>query len=312
MRIGYPCINTTIGCKSNRTFRLKSYSQERLIETVKNNLDCLVEILRFNIRHNILFFRITSDLVPFASHPICQFNWQEYFKKWFKAIGDSIKSYSMRISMHPDQFTLINSVDNRVFENSCRELAYHAQVLELMELDASAKIQIHVGGVYGDKEKSIKRFIERFEKLDENIKRRLVIENDDRRYNLEDCLQINAETGIPVLFDVFHHEINNSGETRREAFEIFTKTWKKKDGIPMVDYGSQQTGELKGKHADSIDLKHFKKFLAETKPFDFDVMLEIKDKEKSALKAIKAASQDGRLWITLPSRRQTSSGSAIQ
>jgi len=312
MRIGYPCINTTIGCKSNRTFRLKSYSQERLTETVDNNLNCLVDILRFNAKHNILFFRITSDLVPFASHPICQFNWQEYFKKRFKAIGDFIKSYNMRISVHPDQFTLINSVDNRVFENSCRELAYHTQVLDLMKLDTSAKIQIHVGGIYGGKEKSSKRFIERFEKLDETGKRRLVIENDDRRYNLEDCLQINAETGIPVLFDVFHHEINNSGETRREAFEIFTKTWKKKDGIPMVDYGSQQIGELKGKHADSIDLKHFKKFLPETKPFDFDVMLEIKDKEKSALKAIKAASQAGRLWITLSSRRQTSSSPVIQ
>jgi len=296
-RIGYPCINTTIGCKSNRTFRLKSYSEERLIETVENNLGCLVEILRFNVRRNILFFRITSDLVPFASHPICQFDWQEYFKKRFKAIGDFIKSYDMRISMHPDQFTLINSVDNNVFENSLRELTYHAQVLDLMELDTSAKIQIHVGGVYGDKEKSIKRFVERFEKLDEIIKRRLVIENDERRYRLKDCLQINAETEIPVLFDVFHHEVNNSGETIREAFEVFTKTWKEKDGIPMVDYSSQQKSELKGKHADSIDFEHFKGFLEETKPFDFDVMLEIKDKEKSALKAITVALQGDRLCI---------------
>ena len=297
MRIGYPCINTTIGCKSNRTFRLKSYSEERLIETVENNLNCLLQILRFNLKHNILFFRITSDLVPFASHPICQFNWQEYFKKTFKAIGDYIKSHDMRISMHPDQFTIINSVDNKVFENSLRELTYHAQVLDLMKLDTSAKIQIHVGGVYGDKEKSMKRFIERFEKLDEIIKRRLVIENDERRYRLEDCLQINAETGIPVLFDIFHHEVNNSGETIREAFDTFTKTWKKKDGIPMVDYSSQQIGELKGKHADSIDLEHFKKLLEETSPLDFDIMLEIKDKEKSALKAIKVASQDDRLRV---------------
>ena len=166
-----------------------------------------------------------------------------------------------------------------------------------MELDTSAKIQIHVGGVYGDKEKSMKRFVERFEKLDEIIKRRLVIENDERRYRLEDCLQINAETGIPVLFDVFHHEVNNSGETIREAFDVFTKTWKKKDGIPMVDYGSQQIGELKGKHADSIDLENFKKLLEETTPLDFDIMLEIKDKEKSALKAIKLASKDDRLRV---------------
>ncbi|MDH5623961.1 MAG: UV DNA damage repair endonuclease UvsE [Candidatus Bathyarchaeota archaeon] len=295
MRIGYPCINTTIGCKSSLTFRLKSYSEERLRKTVENNLWCLGKILRFNLTHHILFFRITSDLVPFASHPICKFDWQGYFKKEFKAIGDFIKSHGIRISMHPDQFTLINSLDNRVFENSVRELVYHAQVLDLMELDTNAKIQIHVGGVYGDKEKSMRTFVERFEKIDEIVKRRLVIENDDRRHSLRDCLKISAETGIPVLFDVFHHEINNFGETIRESFGLFAKTWKERDGLPMIDYSSQRKGEREGKHIETIDLVKFGNFLEETKPFDFDIMLEIKDKEKSALKAIKVASQDDRL-----------------
>ena len=294
MRIGYPCINISLGCKSSRTFRLKYYSEKRLKETVENNLNCLDRILRYNLRHNILFFRITSDLVPFASHPICRFDWQESFGKRFKEAGDFIKSCGMRISMHPDQFTLINSQEVRVFENSVRELAYHAQVLDLMELDPSAKIQIHIGGVYGDKEASIRRFVERFEMLDEIVKRRLVIENDDRRYNLKDCLEISAEVGIPMLFDVFHHEVNNSGETVSGAFEIFTSTWKQEDGVPMVDYSSQLTNATKGKHADALNLEIFKEFLEETKPFDFDIMLEIKDKEMSALKAIEIASQDDR------------------
>jgi len=294
IRIGYPCINWTIGCKADRTFRLKSYSEERLVKIVENNLDCLLEILRFNLRHSLLFFRITSDLVPFASHPVCQFNWQEHFTKQFKKIGDFIKTNDIRISMHPDQFILIDTVDDRVWEKSRRELVYHAQVLELMELDTSARIQLHVGGVYGDKKGSIKRFVERFQKLEDIVKRRLVIENDDKNYTLEDCLRISDEIGIPVLFDVFHHELNSSGETVPEAFQLFTETWKGKDGIPMVDYSSQKKGGTKSGHAVSIDLTHFKKLLAETEPFDFDVMLEIKDKEKSALKAVKAASQDYR------------------
>lgn len=297
MRIGYPCINTSVGCKSSRTFRLKSYSEKRLMETVENNLVCLGRILRFNLKHNILFFRITSDLVPFASHPICKFDWQGSFGKRFKGIGDFIKSCGMRISMHPDQFTLINSLDNRVFENSIRELVYHAQVLDLMELDTSAKIQIHVGGVYGDKKASMRRFVERFEMLDEIVRRRLVIENDDKRYNLKDCLKISAEVGIPMLFDVFHHEVNNSGETTKEAFELFTPTWKPEDGLPMVDYSSQLTSDIKGKHAETLNLGIFREFLEATKPFDFDIMLEIKDKEMSALKAIEIASQDDRFSV---------------
>jgi len=297
MRIGYPCINTTIGCRSNRTFRLKSYSEERLKETVENNLGCLLKILRFNVRHNLLFFRITSDLVPFASHPICRFNWQEHFREHFRSIGDFIQRNSLRVSMHPDQFTIINSVDSKVFENSVRDLAYHAQVLDLMELDTTAKVQIHIGGVYGNKEKSMKRFVERFEKLDECIRRRLVIENDDKHYTFDDCLQINEKARIPVLFDVFHHEINNCGKTTGTVFKLFTKTWREEDGLPMVDYSSQWENSLKGKHTKSIDLEHFRSFLDETKPFDFDVMLEIKDKEKSALEALKVASRDDRFLV---------------
>lgn len=296
MKIGYPCINRTAGCKGDRTFRLKSYSEERLVETVENNLSCLHKVLQFNAKQGILFFRITSDLVPFAAHPICQFNWQECFRNKFELIGDFIREHDIRISMHPDQFVLINSIDKRIFENSLRELSYHANVLDLMELDTSAKVQIHMGGVYGDKEKSMKRFMKRYENLDDNIRRRLVIENDDKRYSLKDCLKINDGMGIPVLFDMFHHEVNSSGETVRDAFELFTSTWKEKDGLPMVDYSSQNKGELRGKHAETIDLKQFEEFLEETKPFDFDIMLEIKDKEKSTIKAVEVASRDHRFF----------------
>ena len=98
-----------------------------------------------------------------------------------------------------------------------------------------------------------------------------------------------------LLFDVFHHEVNNCGETIRVAFGLFAKTWKERDGLPMIDYSSQRKGEREGKHNETIDLRKFGNFLEETKPFDFDMMLEIKDKEKSALKAIKFASQDDRL-----------------
>jgi UV DNA damage endonuclease len=294
MKIGYPCINLRLDCKGDRTFRLKSYSEERLIQTVQNNLDCTLEMLRFNVKHDILFFRITSDLVPFASHPICQFDWQGFFQDKFRKIGDFIKTHVIRISMHPDQFTLINSLDIGVFERSLQELGYHAQVLDLMGLDTSAKIQIHVGGAYGNREKSIARFIERFARIDEKIRARLVVENDDRIYRVEDCLRIHVETGIPVLFDAFHHAVNNSGKTTREVFDLVAKTWKEGDGIPMVDYSSQRKGEPKGRHAQSIDPKAFKEFLEETKPLDFDLMLEIKDKERSALRAIEIASDDPR------------------
>lgn len=294
MRIGYPCLNLTLGCKGSKTFRLASYSDKRIIESIENNLDCLLKMLEFNIKNKILFFRLSSSLVPFASHPVCKYDWQRHFKQTFINIGNFIKKHNIRISMHPDQFTLINSIDEDIFKRSYKELLYHSQVLDLMRLDSSAKIQIHVGGVYKDKEKSINRFIKRFNRLDQTIIKRLVVENDGVSYTLKNCIDISGKTGIPVLFDVFHHSVNSSGESIHDGIKVAAQTWKAKDGPLMVDYSIQKPKAKPGSHADSINLRHFKKFLDSTKPYDFDIMLEIKNKEKSALQAIKVLQNDKR------------------
>jgi UV DNA damage endonuclease len=296
MRIGYPCINRSVGCTANRTFRLSSYSHERLQATVAENLACLERILSFNRDHGILFFRITSDLIPFASHPVMDFPWQGRFREEFREIGRSIRDSGTRISMHPDQFTLINAPDEGIFRRSVAELRYHAGVLDLMGLDTGAKIQIHVGGLYGDREASIRRFTERAGGLDEAILRRLAIENDDLRFPLADCLRIHEEAGLPVILDTFHHELNGRGEPLGEALGQAAGTWKGSDGTPMVDYSSQERGGRRGTHAATLHPRHFRRFVEESRPYDLDVMLEIKDKERSALRALGAVRDDPRLF----------------
>lgn len=288
MRIGYPCINRTLDCSANKTFRLKSYSEERLVETVDNNLRCLKEILAFNVDHEIYFFRITSDLVPFASHEINTFNWQRHFKNQFEELGDMIEEHNIRVSMHPDQFIVLNSIHDNVYKRSIAELLYHAEMLDLMNVNTSAKIQLHVGGVYGDKEKSMNRFAERYSTLDERIKRRLVVENDDVSYTIGDCLHINEMTGIPVVFDYLHHRVKPSNGPLNQILHQVNATWKQDDGLPIYDYSSQEPGERAGKHAEHIDLDDFIEFLGRIEDHAFDVMLEIKDKEQSAIKAINA------------------------
>lgn len=294
MKIGYPCINLTLDCRSSRTFRLKNYSNEKFESTVKENLNCLQKILEFNRDNQILFFRITSDLISFASHPVLNFEWKEHFKTTFEDLGAFIRKNKMRITMHPGQYTVLNSINKNVYENSLKELNYHVDVLDSMNLDSTAKIQIHVGGVYGNKKASMKRFISRYFKLDNKIKNRLVIENDDKSYNLSDCLQINQKTDIPIIFDVYHHQCNNSGEQIIEAFGKISDTWKEKDGLPILHYSSEHPIKSKPSHADTIDLNHFKKFIYLTRDFNFDLMLEIKDKEISALKALEIISNDER------------------
>jgi UV DNA damage endonuclease len=198
--------------------------------------------------------------------------------------------------MHPGQYTILNTPDSRVLSNSIRELQYHADVLDALRLDASAKIQIHIGGVYCNKDESIRRFIERYRSLDEAVRRRLVIENDDRSYTLSDCLRIYKETGVPILLDVFHNELNYAGSSDKEALADSTKTWQVHDGLPMVDFSGQHASGTKVSHMESIGTSHFRSFLKATSDFDFDLMLEIKDKEMSALKAVEIARKDKRFF----------------
>jgi UV DNA damage endonuclease len=294
VRIGYPCINTTLVCR-NRTFRLKSYSEERLVETVASNLECLRQTLGFNARRGLLFFRINSGFVPFASHPVCRFDWRSRFRDEFSTLGRFIKKHGIRVTMHPDQFTLLNSLDEGIFQRSVKELSYHCGLLDLLGVDSSAKVQIHVGGVYSDRRSSLERFVLRWELLEAALRERLVIENDDRNYTLRDCLELSRRTGAPVVFDAFHHEINCSGEPASRAIELAAGTWRKKDGLPIIDYSTQAPDGRRGAHSSGLDKKAFLKFLQESQPFDFDLMLEIKDKEKSAIRAVAMAAKDPRL-----------------
>jgi len=288
MRIGYPCINLSLECRSSRTFRLRNYSPERLRETLSGNLDCLRRVLLWNRERGILYFRITSDLVPFASHPVMDVAWQEEFRSRFEALGRLVRRSGMRVTMHPDQFVLLNTPREQVLKNSLSELSYHAELLDLMGADLTCKIQIHLGGVYGDRKAGMERFVQRYGELPEAVRRRLVIENDDRSYGLAECLEVSSRCGVPVVLDVLHHRVLNRGESLREALNAAASTWSSGDGPPMVDYSSQRKGGRPGAHADELDAGDFRRFLQAARGLDPDVMLELKDKERSALAALSA------------------------
>jgi UV DNA damage endonuclease len=113
-----------------------------------------------------------------------------------------------------------------------------------------------------------------------------VIENDQRLYSLRDCLAVHKKTGLPVLL-MFHHSCNHNGESIGEAIRLADKTWRRQDGPPIIDYSTQQKGKRTGTHAQTIDLRNFRTFLDQVAELDADIMLEVKDKENSALKALR-------------------------
>ncbi len=287
MKIGYPCVNEAMDCSAANTFRLASYSEERLLAAVAANLACLRRMLEWNVAQGLLFFRMGSGIVPFGSHEINAFPWQAHFGAEFREIGAYIKANDLRVSFHPDQFVVLNSPSPDIVRRSIEELIYQGSMLDLMELDGTAKLQIHVGGLYGDRELAISRFAAVHATLPAAVKARVVVENDDRLFPLRDCLRLHELTGVPILFDNFHHECLNHGEPMHEALRLAAATWHPTaDGVPMMDYSSQAPGERKGKHTDSLVDTLFRSFLAELRGLDMDLMLEIKNKEASALRAV--------------------------
>jgi UV DNA damage endonuclease len=159
-----------------------------------------------------------------------------------------------------------------------------------MGMDASNKIILHIGGIYGDKPAAIERFKSNYVALEERIKARLIIENDDKCYTAEEVLAIGQELKIPVVFDNLHHAINPSSKSQsiKEWIAACSKTWRKKDGAQKIHYSQQAQCKRAGSHSETIDLPIFLRLYKTLPSLDLDIMLEVKDKNVSALKCIRA------------------------
>lgn len=286
--IGYACL--TKGITSIRGFKtctVKTYSESKISEIIDNNLDVLLDILKYNIANNIYMFRISSDIIPLASHSVNMFNWKVVFREKLAEIGEYIKKNNIRVSMHPGQYTVLNSNNSDVVKRSIEDLKYHTDFLDLLGVDKTHKLILHVGGIYGDKKLAMQRFITNYQALDQAIKNRLVIENDDKLYNICDVLEISKQTNVPVVFDNLHHKINCCDQkTELEWIELCYKTWGKTDGCCKLHYSNQHPTKRTGAHSEFIFIEQFLEFYKNVSHLNLDIMLEVKDKNLSAIKCI--------------------------
>lgn len=286
-RIGYACINLTTGTPLNKTCRLANASEVKLRELIQSNLSGLKEVLEWNRANNIKLFRISSDTIPFASHPVNKIKWWNDYKTQLDDIGIFIKANDIRVYMHPNPIVYLNSLDTKIVDNSIKELEWHVKFLDSLNLDYSHKIVFHAGGAYGDKPEAIKRFINVYNELPENFKNRLTLENDDRIYNVWDLIKINESTGIPLVFDNLHHEVLNTNKFEDKNIEDIMKkffsTWGEKSGLPDIHFSNQKENAKAGSHSDAVNTESFAEFFLKYYHLDFDIILETKNKEKSVL-----------------------------
>jgi UV DNA damage endonuclease len=285
IRLGYACVHTRLP-SSARTLRLARVTPERLREVIAGNLDALEAILRWNVEHDIRVFRLTSNLIPFGSHPVNTLSWWDEFADRLDAIGGLARREELRLSTHPGQYTVLSSARPAVVSAAVAELGYHDRLLTALGLDGSHKTVLHLGGGAGERDAADDRFAAGFERLSPGARRRLVLENDERR-PLDRVLVLAARLGVPVVLDVFHHRLAPSLEPLgvRELVLRAAETWSPRDGRQEVHFSTQEAGKRPGAHAATLDLEAFARFADEVGELPLDCVLEVKDKERSVLRA---------------------------
>ncbi len=289
-KIGYACINTNLKPRTFNDCRLNSvykYKIDYLRDKIINNLYLVKDILLWNIKNDIYMYRVSSRLLPLVTHPdvVNDFDWNwkkdDEILNIMKDISDIVTSYNIRLSMHPDQFTVLNSPNEKVVINSILNVKYHYDILK--KLSGNDMI-IHTGGVYNDKESATKRFIEVFNTLEDDVKSMIRLENDDKSFTVEDVLYISSKTDIPIVLDTHHYKCNNPNYIDIENYiDNIVKTWKNTSLIPKLHISSGRDNKFDRKHSDYIHRKDLNYILKVMNKYDFDLMVEAKQKDKAVL-----------------------------
>jgi UV DNA damage endonuclease len=278
-RLGYACINTVLEAGTTRTLRLAGIGDaERVRSIVSRNLDDLERILRWNAKHGVRLFRLGSQLIPFASHEAFPYDWRREHGPRLAAIGTLAGRLGQRLSMHPGQYTVPGSPDPAIVARSVAELRYAAHALDLTGTPDPV-IVLHVGGAYGDRPASLRRFVAALER-EPDVLRWLALENDERTWTVEEIIPVAQRLGVPVIVDNLHHRLNPGRWTLSEAIDRAVATWSR-GRRPKLHLSSQDPLKPRGSHAPGIDPADWAELLAALRSARADVMVEAKGKEQA-------------------------------
>ena len=301
--LGYACINMTLGSQKpkvttnrgmiKRTFLSEGvkYSSELALQNTRD----LIEVIKWNHKNGFKLFRMTSNLIPWSSEfPLSSMPDYRKISILLNGAGNLADKYGQRITSHPGPFNVLVSPNEKVVQNTIKDLSIHGEIFDLMGLSRTPynKINIHCNGVYGDKQSAMDRFCKNFEKLPESVQTRLTVENDDKAsmYSVKDLMYIHERIGIPIVFDYHHHTFNTGGLTEQEALELAMSTWG--DIKPIVHYSESRT--LEDETAKPQAHSDFIYSEINTYGHDLDIVVEAKKKELTVQKYLSIYGRHGK------------------
>ena len=295
MKLGYACINMTLqaagGITTNRGMRQKTFNERGLdyvSELALQNIKDLETIVKWNEEMGIKLFRMSSELFPWMTYYDFE-DLPDYpmIDVYLKNIGALADKYGQRLTFHPSHFNALGSPNPKVLESTIKELNEHSKIMDLMGLSATVynKINIHIGGAYGDKQATLKRWIDNYYELDSNTQMRLTVENDDKEnmYSVKELYKgISEQCGVPIVFDYYHHKFCTGGLTEQEALELAAKTWPK-GIVPCTHYSESRRKEKLDESIKAQAHSDLIKDTIQTYGLDIDIVVEAKHKELAVL-----------------------------
>ena len=293
IRLGYACITETFtGITTSSSYTYTNYTKEqnktKLDRIIKSNLTDLGKILDYNISNNIHFYRLSSKLIPLATKKEVVFNYLSKYDKYYEYLSKKIEDSRMRVDLHPDQFCVLNSTNKDVVKNSIEILKYHYNILNKLKVKNKVLV-LHVGSNAFGKSNSLTRFINNYMILPKSIRDTIVVENDDKVFNIKDCLYLNEKLNVPIVLDYHHHFCNNDGINLYDYIEDIFNTWKNIN--PKVHFSSPKNLTKKEirSHNDYIDSNKFIEFVEDIKhlDYDIDIMIEAKKKDEALFRLIR-------------------------
>ena len=295
--IGYACINMNLSnnkpkVTTNRTMIKRTFTDKGLpyaSELALQNCKDLLTILKWNKANGINFFRMSSDLIPWASeYNVSDLPDYSDIVTTLRDCGDYATKHNIRITSHPGPFNVLTSPHPHVVDNCITDLSIHGEVFDMMGLSHTPynKINIHIGGVYGDKVSAMERFCTNFQRLPNSVKSRLTVENDDKAtmYSVQDLYDgVYKVIGIPIVFDYHHHRFNTGDLSEQQALELAMSTWPT-DIVPVVHYSESRSIEQEDDKIRPQAHSDYVYDYIDTYGNRVDIMVEAKAKELAVIK----------------------------
>lgn len=289
IRLGYVAISKTLEDISyNHTITYTHYSKLskeeqffKLNNLINTNLDNLLQVLKYNLQNKICFFRFSHNLIPLATHKDVHFDYIIPYKEKWEKIGKFIKTHSMRIDSHPDQFCVLNSINSDTIKQSVKMLEFEYRIYQAMKIDGH--VILHIGSSVPDKKSAMKRFCDTYSKLPKEIQKMILLENDDKTFTAEETLHLCETLHIPMVLDYHHHLCNHEKKDIKPILERILNTWKDTSLPPKMHFSSPKSKKEKRAHNTIIDAHKFISFLELLSSYnqDIDIMLECKGKDES-------------------------------